>query len=408
MLIRKKKKSVLHTLLFQDVVQYLIEQGARCEANTFDGERCLYAALTPDIKQILKEANLINSKTMRRDSFEEFLRQMMESSSSSLADVRFNVHGESVSAHKCLLFARSEFFADKLFHKWRGKSEVRLNNARLFPPAFKAFIHYLYTGSMDVSVGDQEDYIRLLKQVGAEEMVDQIRERVKKAESYKKLKPGKNFGQFVTVALPDTGQRLSSDFGKLADSAMPRQEQDEKVAKQGRWTDDDELPFMEERPPHAPFADVCFFVEGKTFFCHKVFFCGRSDFFRALIDDHFQESDAIVKSPVDDSMPGVRIPRKSLNSWSEELGVSPTPASWHGVAISPTLFGNDSVAAYPTPPSSVGDKFEDNLKIGSEITLLPLIRLHSISQNVFMRIVRYVYTNVCELDADCVYEVKWR
>lgn len=25
------------------VVKYLLEQGARCEANTFDGERCLYA-----------------------------------------------------------------------------------------------------------------------------------------------------------------------------------------------------------------------------------------------------------------------------------------------------------------------------------------------------------------------------
>ena len=95
----------------EDVVQYLIEQGARCEADTFDGERCLYAALTPAIKQILKEANLINSKTMRRDSFEEFLRQLMESATeleSSLADIHFRVHGEAISAHKCLLFARSQ------------------------------------------------------------------------------------------------------------------------------------------------------------------------------------------------------------------------------------------------------------------------------------------------------------
>ena len=289
----------------EDIVQYLIEQGARCEADTFDGERCLYAALTPAIKQILKEANLINAKTMRRDSFEEFLRQLMESAAaadgSSTADIKFLVHGEAVAAHKCLLFARSQFFADKLLAKWRRKASVRLNNARLSRVAFKAFVRYLYTGVMDVNIGEQEDFVSLLKQVGADELKEQIQERVKKAEHYKKLKPGKNFGQIITVTLPETSARLAEDLGQLADAAMPRDGEGEEAAEEGvskqtRWTDDDELPFMEERPPHAPFADVCFYVDGATFFCHKVFFCGRSDFFRALIDDHFQESDAIVRS----------------------------------------------------------------------------------------------------------------
>ena len=49
-------------------------QGARCEANTFDGERCLYAALTQKIKKMLKEFKAITSECMKRDQYHEFLR----------------------------------------------------------------------------------------------------------------------------------------------------------------------------------------------------------------------------------------------------------------------------------------------------------------------------------------------
>lgn len=391
----------------QEVVQYLIEQGARCESNTFDGERCLYAALTPAIKQLLKDANLINSKTMRRDSFEEFLRHLMESAAakqdSSLADIEFNIRGERVCAHKCLLFARNNFFAKKLFHEWNGKAKVRLNNARLVSMAFKAFIHYLYMGSMDVSVEDSADFISLMKRVGDDEMVAQIRDRIKKAENYKKLKPGSNFGQLVTVAMPDATARIARDLDKLAEAAMPREEQEERAK---RWTDDDELPFMEERPPHAPFADVCFFVDGATFYCHKAFFCERSDFFRAIIDDHFEECDAIVKSPSENTS-GVRIPRKSLNSWSEEIGTSPS-AAWDGASMTPPSV--DEVAAQvagsaslPTPPSSLGN--DAAFPLPASVTLLPLVRLDGVSRNVFEKIVRFVYTNTCQLDVDCVQDV---
>lgn len=34
-------------------------------------------------------------------------------------------------------------------------------------------------------------------------------------------------------------------------------------------------------------------MEGYNFLCHKAFFCGRSDYFRALLDDHFQENEQL-------------------------------------------------------------------------------------------------------------------
>ncbi|XP_014395787.1 PREDICTED: ankyrin repeat and BTB/POZ domain-containing protein 1 isoform X3 [Myotis brandtii] len=42
--------------------------------------------------------------------------------------------------------------------------------------------------------------------------------------------------------------------------------------------------------------DVCFQVEGCSFLCHKAFFCGRSDYFRALLDDHFRENEGLEAS----------------------------------------------------------------------------------------------------------------
>ena len=49
--------------------------GAKCEANTFDGERCVYGALTDDIRNLLRSYKAISNRLMRRDLFDEFLRK---------------------------------------------------------------------------------------------------------------------------------------------------------------------------------------------------------------------------------------------------------------------------------------------------------------------------------------------
>ena len=62
-----------HFALAFDVLLFF--SGAKCEANTFDGERCLYGALTDDIRNLLKSFHVISKRTIRRDLFEEFLRK---------------------------------------------------------------------------------------------------------------------------------------------------------------------------------------------------------------------------------------------------------------------------------------------------------------------------------------------
>ena len=71
-----------------EVVKYLLDKGAECEENTFDGERCLYAALTDHIKAMLKEHNV---SVAHRDPYIEFLRQTLETETIGFHDVEFSV-----------------------------------------------------------------------------------------------------------------------------------------------------------------------------------------------------------------------------------------------------------------------------------------------------------------------------
>jgi ankyrin repeat/BTB/POZ domain-containing protein 1 len=58
-----------------ELVEYLLESGARCEAQTFDGERILYGALTNEIRNKLRTYKVTTSRLVARDDYEEFLRK---------------------------------------------------------------------------------------------------------------------------------------------------------------------------------------------------------------------------------------------------------------------------------------------------------------------------------------------
>ncbi len=57
------------------IIIILFLSGARCEAKTFDGERCLYGALTDEIRDILKNYKAVKVGKTRRDIYLEFLQR---------------------------------------------------------------------------------------------------------------------------------------------------------------------------------------------------------------------------------------------------------------------------------------------------------------------------------------------
>ena len=76
-----------------------------CDSNTFEGERCVYGALTDTIRKLLLDHKMLTRVTKRREAYTEFLRRLWGDEASK--DVVFSVHGEEVRGHRFLLSTRS-------------------------------------------------------------------------------------------------------------------------------------------------------------------------------------------------------------------------------------------------------------------------------------------------------------
>lgn len=265
----------------EELVQYLLANGAKCEANTFDGERCMYGSLSDSIRRLLKEYKCISAKTMQRDYYDHFLNLLLEQG--QFSDVKFLVHGETFQAHRSVLSARSEYFTAMFETKWMGKNMIALKHPLINPAAFGAILQYFYTGRMDIDVSHVEDCIRLAKQCKMVELIDELESKCKQVYGFVSNKPGTCV---KVLTLEPHNCQLQEEMALLADCALPAE------LRVGFG----ELPFNRiDNFPH--YADICFRVEGYDFLCHKAFFCGRSDYFKALLEDHFSEGEMMQSQP---------------------------------------------------------------------------------------------------------------
>ncbi|KAK7486757.1 hypothetical protein BaRGS_00022041 [Batillaria attramentaria] len=260
----------------RQVVQYLLEHGAKCEANTFDGERCLYGALTDDIRNLLRSYKAVSSRLMRRDLFEEFLRKLMDSGLH--ADVVFDVHGEKFPAHRCILSARCSHFAELFRTKWQGRYNIELRHKLMIPWAFQSILQYLYTGRLETPLDFVEDCILVARHCQLNYLISLIEDSLKKTLDFQRSKPGVRVTTLVVEPSVES-LPLQSELAQLADAAVP--------PSLSEWIQG-ALPFEPEKS--QSFTDVYFDVEGHKFMCHKAFFCERSDYFKALVEDHFGET----------------------------------------------------------------------------------------------------------------------
>ncbi|XP_072928113.1 ankyrin repeat and BTB/POZ domain-containing protein 1 isoform X4 [Hemitrygon akajei] len=280
----------------EELVRYLLENGAKCEINTFDGERCLYGALNDSIRRLLKDYKQITAKCMQRDYYDDFLQRLLEQGLYS--DISFLVHGEMFRAHCCVLNARSTYFAEMFQTKWKGKKAIALKHPLINPMAFRAILQYLYTGRLDIEVENVEDFKILAKQCKLEELISEVERKCKKVYEFVSSKPG-TWVKILTLE-PQENCRLQDDLAMLADCALPPE------LRVGFG----ELPF-DSTDNFSSYPDLSFRVEGYIFLCHKAFFCSRSDYFRALLQDHFSESEQLQSQP--------SIPMVTLHNVTEEI-----------------------------------------------------------------------------------------
>ncbi|CAN8025554.1 unnamed protein product, partial [Ixodes persulcatus] len=236
--------------------------GARCVANTFDGERCLYASLNVGIRNLLRDHKVVTSNTMRRDGYDQFLRRCLDDRQH--CDITFRVGGEEVRAHRCILAARSEFFRDAFRTNFVSSfMTVAAMSFQVDASVFRIMLQYLYTGNMQARQSDS--LIELAKRCRLTSLVEQLHDLLASSSSRSHC--------FYCII-----KKRSLDVEVSCPEAVDNLRSFAQVSADERLTGD------------AGYADVCFNVHGCYFFCHKVLFCNRSDYFRALIEDPFTEA----------------------------------------------------------------------------------------------------------------------
>lgn len=280
----------------KDVVEYLLQRGAKCAENSFDGERCVYGALTNEIKNVLRNWKQVHQSGLKRNRHYEMMSHLLNVG--IFSDVTLLVHNTKVYAHRCILAVRSPYFAKAFATKWNNISTVHISNPKVNKDAFLAIMQYLYTGRLDVAYDLVDNIKRLARNLRLHFLIKEVEKVDELIGELKRLKPqvAKRVKLF-TVENEACMEKLKSDLKILVDSILP--------TSANEWVGNGILPFT-KRDVKANFADICLDVDGHLFFGHKAFLCGFCDYFRARLDDHFSENG---KSSIDawHSLPTIEI-----------------------------------------------------------------------------------------------------
>jgi ankyrin repeat/BTB/POZ domain-containing protein 1 len=95
------------------VIQLLLENGALCERDTFQGERCLYNALNDRIRNLLLSYDYAKS-TNPLQPLAAHVTSLLARPTPKTSDITIQAYDQDFHLHKFLLAARSPYFAKKL------------------------------------------------------------------------------------------------------------------------------------------------------------------------------------------------------------------------------------------------------------------------------------------------------
>ncbi|KKA19012.1 Ankyrin repeat and BTB/POZ domain protein [Rasamsonia emersonii CBS 393.64] len=128
---------------YTPLILLLLDSGALCERDTFQGERCLYNALNDRIRNLLLEYDYSKS-TDPLQPFAAHISSLLTRDHPQTWDIVVTDGEESLFLHKFILAARSPYFKKKLAAS-PGSTTLRIPST-IPPQAFGAAIKYLYLG----------------------------------------------------------------------------------------------------------------------------------------------------------------------------------------------------------------------------------------------------------------------
>ncbi|KAJ5110096.1 hypothetical protein N7532_002741 [Penicillium argentinense] len=283
-----------------EVARLLLESGALCERDTFQGERCLYNALNDRIRNLLLEYDYSKS-TDPLQPLAAHIASLLTRESPVTADIVVSAAEESIHLHKFILAARSPYFRGKL--SAAPESKTWKLPSHIPPQAFGAAIRYLY-------LGEAPRELRGLPDTGFTE--SEVFAGIDKIAKYLEI-------QSLVDSILDSGDRRLARQRRTTELAKGREQLEEwfranvlgnrivvetSKVDDVKWDHDngvfadvflraDELP---EEAEEGATADTNGAQKSTLFPCHRAMLL-RSEFFQTMFTSSFRE--AYVKEHLD-------------------------------------------------------------------------------------------------------------
>ncbi|KAI9253547.1 hypothetical protein BY458DRAFT_521795 [Sporodiniella umbellata] len=258
------------------VVKFLLENGAQCDRNTFQGERCLYGALNSNVRNLLLSYKLTKAVD-ENQPYLLFFHHLFELYDH--ADLTFEIplvgQSHEFFVHKFVLATRSDYLAKNLLGRWWDQDRVRFQKSLIYPASWRTVLRYLYTGYVDHDVEEDilENTVFAAKHLGLDHLHANLLEGARGAQKSSK--------QETT--------RLRNDFENLFDRLILLAI--EAVYDGSTWIQTGEWKTETGENPEMFFVDTVLRLDGDVLFpCHRAFLC-RSEYFRTLLNGSFSECD---------------------------------------------------------------------------------------------------------------------
>ncbi|KAF2635003.1 hypothetical protein P280DRAFT_462375 [Massarina eburnea CBS 473.64] len=167
-----------------EVIQLLLENGALCERDTFQGERALYNALNDRIRNLLLSYDYAKS-TNPLQPLAAHVSSLLTRPEPKTADITITAYDQSFRLHKFLLAARSPYFAKKLAEA-PNTASWKLPHA-IPAEALRVALQYLYFSEVSLrnvlhGLSDDEELVvlngvdKIGRQLEMERMFEDITE----------------------------------------------------------------------------------------------------------------------------------------------------------------------------------------------------------------------------------------
>ncbi|PVH97953.1 ankyrin repeat and BTB/POZ domain-containing protein 1 [Periconia macrospinosa] len=165
-----------------EVIQLLLENGALCERDTFQGERALYNALNDRIRNLLLSYDYAKS-TNPLQPLAAHITSLLTRPEPKTDDIAITTYDQTFHLHKFLLAARSPYFAKKLAAapnttSWKLPSNIPADSLRVA-------LQYLYFSEVSLQqitrgLSDEEELVILngIEKIGRQLEMDRLFEDI--------------------------------------------------------------------------------------------------------------------------------------------------------------------------------------------------------------------------------------